>query len=374
MGSNRAYNKCTEQENGNAVEKGMADEEHLERLREGVASWNAWRDENPALPPDLTGADLSGADLTGADLYGADLTRANLSRAKLPGADLSGANLPGADLYRVDLYGADVAGADLTGANLCRADLSRTNLTGARLFGAYLSEARLFEANLTRAALTEANVAGAFFRETILANVDLTAVKGLADCRHVGPSVLDFRTLQRLNDLPLAFLRGVGLPDILIDYLPSLTNQPIQYYSCFISYSSRDEAFVQRLYADLQNAGVRCWFAPEDLPIGAKIRPTLDEAIRVHDKLLLVLSEHAVESGWVEQEVESAFEQERKRKTTVLFPVRVDDAVMESKAGWAAHLKRSRNIGDFRAWKDHDRYQKGFQRLLRDLRPPKGES
>jgi len=35
----------------------------------------------------------------------------------------------------------------------------------------------------------------------------------------------------------------------------------------FISYSSKDQAFAERLHADLQNKGVRCWFAPHDLPI-----------------------------------------------------------------------------------------------------------
>jgi hypothetical protein len=37
-------------------------------------------------------------------------------------------------------------------------------------------------------------------------------------------------------------------------------------------------------------------------------------------------------------------------------------------AAWAAHLRRSRHIGDFRAWKDHDAYQRTLERLLRDLR------
>ena len=34
----------------------------------------------------------------------------------------------------------------------------------------------------------------------------------------------------------------------------------------------------------------------------------------------------------------------------------------------AASLRRARHIGDFRAWKDHDLYQKSFERLLRDLK------
>ena len=86
----------------------------------------------------------------------------------------------------------------------------------------------------------------------------------------------------------------------MINYLPSLLNQPIQFYSCFISYSSKDQEFADRLHADLQNKGVRCWFAPHDMPIGAKIIDAIDEAIRLRDKVLLILSEHSVSSDWVE--------------------------------------------------------------------------
>ncbi len=52
----------------------------------------------------------------------------------------------------------------------------------------------------------------------------------------------------------------------------------------------------------------------------------------------------------------------------VLFPVRLDDTVLTTNEAWAAKLRRSRNIGDFRAWKEHDSYQKAFERVLRDLR------
>jgi hypothetical protein len=41
---------------------------------------------------------------------------------------------------------------------------------------------------------------------------------------------------------------------------------------------------------------------------------------------------------------------------------------METEEAWAASLRRMRHIGDFRAWKDHDPYQKSFERLLRDLK------
>jgi hypothetical protein len=108
------------------------------------------------------------------------------------------------------------------------------------------------------------------------------------------------------------------------------------------------------------------------MKIGDKIRLRIDESIRIHDKLLLVLSENSVASQWVEHEVEHALDLEKERGEPVLFPVRLDDAVMESKVGWAASIRRTRHIGDFRDWKDHDSYQQAFDRLLRDLKAEEG--
>ena len=59
--------------------------------------------------------------------------------------------------------------------------------------------------------------------------------------------------------------------------------------------------------------------------------------------------------------------EERRRGQTVLFPIRLDNSVLETKEAWASKLRMDRNIGDFRQWKDHDRYQEGLERVLRDL-------
>src|SRR4051794_18932576 len=104
------------------------------------------------------------------------------------------------------------------------------------------------------------------------------------------------------------------------------------------------------------------------MPIGAKILDAIDKEIRLRDKLLLVLSDHAIASEWVEDKVTAAFEEERQRKQTVLFPIRIDDAVFGTSEIWAGKLRANRNIGDFRRWKDHDSYNKSLERLLRDLR------
>jgi uncharacterized protein YjbI with pentapeptide repeats len=329
----------------------------------------------------LSGANLHGADLSGANLHGADLTEASLPDADLSRANLSGANLHGAHLNLADLSGAHLTGTNLLGANLQGAhlnladlsgahphfaDLSRANLSGANLSGANLSGADLQFANLSGANLSGANLSDVLLFETLFVNVDLTRVIGLATCQHVGPSTIDYRTLQKSGSLPIAFLRGVGLPDIFIEYLPSLTNQAIQLYSCFISYSAKDDDFAKRIHADLQNSGVRCWFSPHDMPIGGKLLDEIDAAIRLRDKVLLILSDHSINSDWVEDEVTKAFEEERKRGQLVLFPIRLDDAVMETNEAWAAKL-RARLIGDFRGWKDHDVYKRSLDRVVRDL-------
>jgi uncharacterized protein YjbI with pentapeptide repeats len=333
----------------------MANPEHIERLKQGVEAWNTWRRDSPELPDlslaKLRGDNLSGFDLSRTNLLGATLSFANLVRANLGGADLRGA---------ANLNSANLSGADLSHVSLGRADLTRAKLCGARLF-----RADLYDAILTQANLTEANLI-----ETVFTNVDLSSVIGLDTCIHYGPSVIDHRTLQNSGPLPPSFLRGVGLPERLIDSLPSLLGKD-KYHSCFISYSTKDQEFADRLHADLQNKGVRCWFAPHDLPIGKDILEGVDAAIRVRDKVLLILSEHSIGSGWVKDEVNIGFEEERKRgRQDVLFPLRLDDAVMTANEAWAAKL-RQRNIGDFRRWEHHGDYKQSFERVLRDLTKPR---
>lgn len=148
----------------------------------------------------------------------------------------------------------------------------------------------------------------------------------------------------------------------------SLANNQIKFYSCFISYASDDQPFAERLHADLQAKHVRCWFAPEDLKIGDRFQERIEESIRIFDKVMIVLSKNSVQSRWVEREVNAALERENREKRTVLFPIRIDDSVVEATQPWAADIRRSRHIGDFRGWKEHDAYMKALDRLLRDLK------
>ena len=44
---------------------------------------------------------------------------------------------------------------------------------------------------------------------------------------------------------------------------------------------------------------------------------------------------------------------------------------MDTDKARASKLRRSRHIGDFTQWKDHDEYQKAFDRLMKDLKAEK---
>src|SRR5215471_20681775 len=90
------YNENTTEEASD-----MADQKHLERLRQGVSTWNAWREEQPQdFHPHLTRANLRGAYLSGANLSFASLNGAQLNEAGLSLANLTGAHLKEADLSR----------------------------------------------------------------------------------------------------------------------------------------------------------------------------------------------------------------------------------------------------------------------------------
>ena len=78
----------------------------------------------------------------------------------------------------------------------------------------------------------------------------------------------------------------------------------------------------------------------EDLKIGDQFRLEINDAIRHHDKLVLVLSASSIESSWVEDEVKKALKREEAEGKTVLFPVRIDDAVLVTPEPWAARIRK----------------------------------
>ena len=372
----------------------MADPKHVKILKKGAGAWNKWRDSHAKTRPDLSDANLSYANLSYANLIGAKLTGADLRGADLRGASLRGANLIGAKLTDANLLIVNLCGANLRGANLSNANFSIADLTGAKLIGAkitgadfsgtiltsaILTGANLSYANLSRAYLSGATFDGAHFHSTVLTDTDLSLAQDLSLAKHEGPSSIGIDTLYRSRgQIPEDFLRGCGVPESFITQAKALigAEEGIQFYSCFISYSTKDDEFARRLHSRLQQANIRVWFAPHDIQGGRKLHEQIDEAIRVYDKLLILLSPNSLQSNWVMTELRKARKAERKTGQRKLFPVGLVDyptlqewECFDADGGQDLAVEvREYYIPDFTNWKDHDKFEAAFDRLLKDLR------
>jgi hypothetical protein len=131
------------------------------------------------------------------------------------------------------------------------AHISDVDLSDADLTRAYLGLTTLRTTRLDRANFTDAH-----FGLTTLVTVDLHDAIGLETCRHYFGSKIDYLTLRNSCDsLPVQFLRGIGLSDRFIEYMPSLFDHAIQYCTVFISYSTKDQEFAENLYNNLKDEG-----------------------------------------------------------------------------------------------------------------------
>ena len=119
----------------------MANQEHLDILKQGAGEWNRWRAENSEIMPDFMLADLRDANLYGADLRDANLYGANLRDANLRDANLRGANLRAANLRGADLYGADLRLADLRDAKVSDEEIADCNI----LYGATMPDGNRYD-------------------------------------------------------------------------------------------------------------------------------------------------------------------------------------------------------------------------------------
>ena len=347
----------------------MANPEHLEILKHGSNAWGEWRRKNPHVEPNLFKANLRFANLSHVDL-----NHAQLNNIKLVKADLSHANFSHADLSYADLSDANLSHANLSHANLREANLSYSDLNNATL-----TRANLREANLNCATLNGTDLSNAYIGWNIFGNNDLRNLKGLDTVLYLGPSTIGVDTLYKSNgEIPDEFLIGCGLPENFVPFVQSHVGaeQAIQFHSCFISYSHKDEDFARRLYSRMRDAHLRVWFAPEEMKGGRKLHEQIFSAIQLHDKLLLVLSEHSLQSEWVTTELRRARKVEREETRRKLFPIRLTDfdaiqkwECFDGESGKDLGIElREYFIPDFSNWKDHDSFEKAFDRLLRDLK------
>lgn len=91
-------------------------------------------------------------------------------------------------------------------------------------------------------------------------------------------------------------------------------------HEVFISYANADRSVADPLVERIEETGVRCWIAPRDEVPGVRYGDVIDDAVEHATVMVVLFSESALESDWVNREVELAAAL-RKR----IIPVRVDD-------------------------------------------------
>jgi hypothetical protein len=156
----------------------------------------------------------------------------------------------------------------------------------------------------------------------------------------------------------------VGVPATITELLMSAITTPVEFYSCFISYSSKDELFAKALYYDLLRRDIRSWLFEEDAKWGETVWSEIDRSIKNHDKVIVICSVNSLQSAPVCREIERALQREDRERRSVLFPVRIDDYIFN---GWEHPRKAdvvSKVIGDFR---DPSDYQRSLNRLVDNL-------
>jgi hypothetical protein len=89
----------------------------------------------------------------------------------------------------------------------------------------------------------------------------------------------------------------------------------------FISYSSRDRRFVNRLAADLQSRSVAVWLDEAELRVGDSLIDSIRSALDRIDFVVAVVSSHSVKSEWVRKELDIAMNREIEQKRVIVIPV-----------------------------------------------------
>lgn len=148
------------------------------------------------------------------------------------------------------------------------------------------------------------------------------------------------------------------------------------HYSCFISYSSKDERFVEQLNESLQQMGVQTWIDKHESSAGDQFEEQADKAIREMDKFILVLTEESLRSEWVKSEVSKAFEKSEETGKSVVIPISLsspdrlrkivmsdgdpDDQVIEKIFSY--------QMLNFEYWQKEDQYEESLEKLVETLR------
>jgi len=122
--------------------------------------------------------------------------------------------------------------------------------------------------------------------------------------------------------------------------------------SVFISHSSRDNEFCDRLALNLVEYEVEVWYDEWEIKVGDSLREKIASGIETNDYLAVVLSTASVDSDWVQLELNAALAKELAERKVFVLPLLIEDCELPT-------FLKDKKWADFR-----NNYEKGLHELL----------
>ncbi|KSU59040.1 hypothetical protein AS034_18955 [[Bacillus] enclensis] len=120
----------------------------------------------------------------------------------------------------------------------------------------------------------------------------------------------------------------------------------------FISHASKDKTFAKTLATDLSEAGHIPWLDEWDIGVGDSIPGSISKALKNSDFVLVILSDNATKSSWVQAEWENKYWDEINEGRVIVLPVLYENCELPN-------LLKTKKYADFS--KD---YSYGLESLL----------
>lgn len=121
--------------------------------------------------------------------------------------------------------------------------------------------------------------------------------------------------------------------------------------SIFLSHTSIDKPFVEKLARDLKRIGVNVWFDKWEIKVGDSIILKIEEGIWENEFLGIVLSPEALNSEWVKNELKTALALQKETKKVFILPIYYRNCEIPD-------FLIDRKFADFRT-----EYENGFKEL-----------
>lgn len=134
---------------------------------------------------------------------------------------------------------------------------------------------------------------------------------------------------------------------------------PSMPYDFFVSYSTRDKAFVDALAHRLEERGYRCWYAPRDIEPGMSWPAAIARALQESKLMLLVFSSSANDSEEIARELTLA-----SGNRLPVIPVRIENVLPCAELAYHLSNRHWLDVYDLELEAAISRVEEGLERYF----------